>query len=152
MNFRQCCNIYYHELSKRSYKTVPLLSEIYSCRVSNHYHDFFCWLQPIRKMTLWYADIILATLWYCLSRQHKEATSSVIHKCPIAKEISQCGVALGAVQKLSHAILGLCWQRPFLCMRIIFSSLELPPLLFSQVSHAIGPPPLGAWDNFCTAP
>ena len=112
-----------------------------SCGVSNHYHDFFCWLQAIRKMTLWYAVIILATLWYCLSRQHKEATCSVIHKCPIAKEISQCGVALGAVQKLSHAILGLCWQRPFLCMRIIFSSLELPPLLFSQVSHAIGHPP-----------
>ena len=135
--------------------TISMINEHYRCGL------FLLWIAWIWTYNLtaikWLRqiiiiNIILATLWYCLSRQHKEATCSVIHKCPIAKEISQCGVALGAVQKLSHAILGLCWQRPFLCMRIIFSSLELPPLLFSQVSHAIGPPPLGAWDNFCTAP
>ena len=135
--------------------TISMINEHYRCGL------FLLWIASIWTYNLtaikWLRqiiiiNIILATLWYCLSRQHKEATCSVIHKCPIAKEISQCGVALGAVQKLSHAILGLCWQRPFLCMRIIFSSLELPPLLFSQVSHAIGPPPLGAWDNFCTAP
>ena len=135
--------------------TISMINEHYRCGL------FLLWIASIWTYNLtaikWLRqiiiiNIILATLWYCLSRQHKEATCSVIHKCPIAKEISQCTVALGAVQKLSHAILGLCWQRPFLCMRIIFSSLELPPLLFSQVSHAIGPPPLGAWDNFCTAP
>ena len=135
--------------------TISMINEHYRCGL------FLLWIASIWTYNLtaikWLRqiiiiNIILATLWYCLSRQHKEATCSVIHKCPIAKEISQCGVALGAVQKLSHAILGLCWQRPFLCMRIIFSSLKLPPLLFSQVSHAIGPPPLGAWDNFCTAP
>ena len=135
--------------------TISMINEHYRCGL------FLLWIASIWTYNLtaikWLRqiiiiNIILAILWYCLSRQHKEATCSVIHKCPIAKEISQCGVALGAVQKLSHAILGLCWQRPFLCMRIIFSSLELPPLLFSQVSHAIGPPPLGAWDNFCTAP
>ena len=124
--------------------TISMINEHYRCGL------FLLWIASIWTYNLtaikWLRqiiiiNIILATLWYCLSRQHKEATSSVIHKCPIAKEISQCGVALGAVQKLSHAILGLCWQRPFLCMRIIFSSLELPPLLFSQVSHAIGPPP-----------
>ena len=124
--------------------TISMINEHYRCGL------FLLWIASIWTYNLtaikWLRqiiiiNIILATLWYCLSRQHKEATCSVIHKCPIAKEISQCGVALGAVQKLSHAILGLCWQRPFLCMRIIFSSLELPPLLFSQVSHAIGPPP-----------
>ena len=135
--------------------TISMINEHYRCGL------FLLWIASIWTYNLtaikWLRqiiiiNIILAILWYCLSRQHKEATCSVIHKCPIVKEISQCAVALGAVQKLSHAIFGLCWQRPFLCMRIIFSSLELPPLLFSQVSHAIGPPPLGAWDNFCTAP